>query len=162
MNYNHRKAQNDFDIAWAKAEAYYRENGMTDEQIAAMREFDLEAFKSDRRYYENTLPLIERDLEHQVYEQDFDHFDENNWLDGMPDEVADALKPLPEEQLKAYYFYRVEEYTQKEIAVMLSISQPTVYRMIGEIDEILSSVNKTGGPRRLVYEGQCEKCPQAS
>ena len=144
MNYNHRKAQNDFDIAWAKAEAYYRENGMTDEQIAAMREFDLEAFKSDRRYFENTLPLIERDLEQQVYEQDFDHYDESNWLDALPEVVAAELRELPEEQLKAFYLYRVEEYTQREIAVMMSTWQQIISLWIVQIDEILQNHCKTG------------------
>ena len=162
MGYNHFIAQKEFELAWAKIEAYYRENGMTDEQIAAMREFDLEAFKSDRRYYENTLPLIERDLERQVYEQDFDHYDENNSLDGMPDEISAVLMQFPEEQLKAYYFYRVEHYSQKEIAVMLSNWQQVVSLWIIQIDEIIQNHCKIGGSRRLVYEGQYEKCSQAS
>ncbi len=64
-----------------------------------MREFDLEAFRSDRRYYEHTLPLIERDLENEaVYEQHFDYYDETNWLDALPEEVVTNLREFPEEQ----------------------------------------------------------------
>lgn len=145
MNYNHRKAQNDFDAEWTKAEEYYRENGMTEEQIAVMREFDLEAFRSDRRYYEHTLPLIERDLENEaVYEQDFDYYDETNWLDALPEEVVTKLRDFPEEQLKAFYLNRVEEYTQQEIAVMMSTWQQIISLWIVQIDEILQNHCKKG------------------
>ena len=123
MNYNNGKAQREFEHEWAKTEAYYRENGMTEEQIAAMYEFELEVFRSNRRYKEHTVPFTNHNLGNQaLYEQDFEHYDESNWLDALPEDTADALRELPEEQLKAFYLYRVEEYTQQEIAVILNIS----------------------------------------
>ncbi len=115
---------------------------------------ELEVFRSNRRYKEHTVPFTNHNLGNQaLYEQDFEHYDESNWLDALPEETADVLRELPEEQLKAFYLYRVEEYTQQEIAVILNTSQPAIFRMIGEIDEILSNVNKTRGPRRLYNRG---------
>ena len=155
MNYNHAKAQRAFDHKWAKTEAYFRENGMTEEQITAMREFDLDVFNSDRRYHEHTVSLTNHNLGNQkAYEQDFEHYDETNWLDALPEELSALLKQFPDDQLRAYYLYRVEGYTQQEIAVMLSVSQPTAFRLISEIHQIISNVNKTGGSRRLYYRGE--------
>ena len=38
---------------------WYRENGMTEEQIKAIKEFDDKAEKSDKEYYAHTVPLSE-------------------------------------------------------------------------------------------------------
>ncbi len=154
MNYNNGKAQREFEHEWAKTEAYYRENGMTEEQIAAMYEFELEVFRSNRRYKEHTVPFTNHNLGNQaLYEQDFEHYDESNWLDALPEETADALRELPEEQLRAFYLYRVEEYTQQEIAVMMSTWQQIISLWIVQIDEILQNHCKTGGSRRLYNRG---------
>ena len=154
MKYSHAKAQRAFDRKWAETEAYFRENGMTEEQIAAMREFDLEAFNSDRRYREHTVALTSHGLGNQeAYEQDFDHYDKDNWLDALPEELSEALKRFPKEQLHAFFLNRVEGYTQQEIAVMMSSAQCTISRRIGEIDRIISSVHKTGVLTGCIIEG---------
>jgi hypothetical protein len=53
MAYNHRKAFNEFLAQQKKNEEAYRAAGMTDYQIREMYKFDLEVFRSDRRFYEH-------------------------------------------------------------------------------------------------------------
>lgn len=57
MGYNHGLAKKRFEIEWQKNEKLYRELGMTDEQIASIREFDYEVFCSDRAYLEKKIDL---------------------------------------------------------------------------------------------------------
>ena len=38
---------------------WYRKNGMTEEQIKAIKEFDDKAEKSDKEYYEHMVPMSE-------------------------------------------------------------------------------------------------------
>ena len=96
----------------------------------------------------------------EAFEQDFDHYDKDNWLDALPEELSEALKRFPKEQLHAFFLNRVEGYTQQEIAAMMSISQPTAFRLIGEIHEIISSVNKTGVLTGCIIEGDEKNASQ--
>ena len=54
-----------FQALQARQEKAWRQAGMTEEQIGAMREFDREVFRSDRRYYAHTdaFPEPGRDTE---------------------------------------------------------------------------------------------------
>lgn len=61
MSYNHGLAKKEFENEWQKKERQYRELGMTEEQISAIREFDEQEFKVERVYLEKKVPLAEAD-----------------------------------------------------------------------------------------------------
>ena len=59
MAYNHAAEEKKFKKLWNKKEKIYRESGMTDEQIAAIREYDVQMFNLDRAFYRRTTLLAE-------------------------------------------------------------------------------------------------------
>jgi len=70
----------------------------------------------------------------------FATYNESNWLDVLPDELAQQLSGLPEERLRAFYLYRVQRYTQKEIAVKFHKSQVAAHFWIQQIAEIIVNI----------------------
>ena len=58
MSYNHGLEEKIFEKQWKKTSEEYRKSGMTEEQIAAIYEFDRKVFNSDRRYRERTVDLL--------------------------------------------------------------------------------------------------------
>ena len=66
-------------------------------------------------------------------------YNESNWLDVLPDELMQRLSGLPKERLRAFYLYRVQRYTQKEIAVKFHKSQVAVHFGIKQIAEIIEN-----------------------
>lgn len=59
MSYNHGIEEKRFKGRWEQQEKHYRKNGMSDEQIAALRKFDEECFKQDRAFYRRTTLVAE-------------------------------------------------------------------------------------------------------
>ena len=58
MSWNDAYERRKFKENKKKQAAEYRALGMTEEQIQAMYEFDLEQFRSDRRFYSHTQSLL--------------------------------------------------------------------------------------------------------
>ena len=58
MSWNDAYERRKFKENQKKQAAEYRALGMTEEQIQAMYEFDLEQFRSDRRFYSHTQSLL--------------------------------------------------------------------------------------------------------
>ena len=50
MAYNHAAEEKKFKELWDKKEKIYRESGMTDEQISAIREYDVKMFNLDKAF----------------------------------------------------------------------------------------------------------------
>ena len=95
MDYSHAKAQRAFDHEWAKTEAHFRENGMTEDQIAAMREFDLDVFNSDRRYHEHTVDLsLAESIAVPSPEELYNECTETEWINLLPYYLSRHLKKL--------------------------------------------------------------------
>ena len=55
MSWNNGYERKKFELAQRRQAAKYRKLGMTEEQIEAMYKFDLEQFKSERRFYSHTV-----------------------------------------------------------------------------------------------------------
>ena len=66
-------------------------------------------------------------------------YNESNWLDVLPYKLSQQLSGLPKERLRAFYLYRVQRYTQKEIAMKFHKSQVAVYFWIKQIAEIIEN-----------------------
>lgn len=140
MKYNHAQAEKQFRREWRIKFRFYRENGMTLEQILPLYKMDKAELRNDRRYYEHTVPLeeIERDLQHAQMPE-LDTYNESNWLDAISIELAQQLSVLPAERLRAFYLHRVCGYTQAEIAVKFHKSQTAIFYWLAQIAEIIDS-----------------------
>ena len=145
MKYNHALAEKNFRTEWRIKFRFYRQNGMTLEQILPLYKMDKAELRSDRRYYDHTEPLTDTEHDLRLAEMPvFATYDETNWVDALPDELAQKLVKLPDAWLRAFYYYRVCGYTQSEISVILSIPQLSVSRYIGRIAEIVDEFSKSG------------------
>ena len=160
MNYNHGKAQKEFEREWAKTEAYFRENGMTEEQIAAMYEYDLEAFKSERRYQEHTVKFSNANSIMVASPEDtMFECSESEWLHTLPLELAEQLNRLKKDKLTAFYYHIVYGLTHREIAVILNTSKKSVYRWIGKVYKVCESYKKVAifAPSKRLYSEEANK-----
>ena len=141
MGYNHAQAKKRFLAEWRIKFRYYRQNGLTLEQILPLYKMYNAELRSDRSYYEQTVPLTDAEHGLRVAEEPvLATYNESNWLDVLPDELAQQLSGLPEERLRAFYLYRVQRYTQKEIAVKFHKSQVAVHFWIQQIAEIIVNI----------------------
>lgn len=73
MGFNYRQKRKEFEQNWAKALKEYIDAGMTQEQIAAVREFDEELFRQER-VYENRINVGLPDLNIQRFSVEEDYF----------------------------------------------------------------------------------------
>lgn len=139
MSYNHGAAKKKFETEWQKKEKQYRELGMTEEQINAIREFDEQEFRSERVYLEKKVPLAEADEFRQITidESDIDNIEEN-WYEYITDsEKKKAVRNVPANMRKVFYLNKVMRMSQQEIPSILLISRQTLSYWIVKISEIL-------------------------
>lgn len=139
MAYNHAKEEIIFKEKWEKNERLYREIGMTDEQIASIKEFDSKAFKLDRAFYRRTMLLTEpENLSEGVLDSHSDTYLEEYWTELIDsgDKYYKLMK-VPPIMRKAFYMYKVLGLYQDEISSKLSIPQRTISYWIGKIAKIL-------------------------
>ena len=139
MAYNHGAAKKKFETEWQKKEKQYRELGMTEEQINAIREFDEQEFRSERVYLEKKVPLAEADEFGQITidESDIDNIEEN-WYEYITDsEKKKAVRNVPANMRKVFYLNKVMRMPQQEISSILLISRQTLSYWIVKISEIL-------------------------
>ncbi len=139
MSYNHGAAKRKFETEWQKKEKQYRELGMTEEQINAIREFDEKTFRSDRAYLEKKVPLAEADEFRQttINELVIDNIEEN-WYEYITDsEKRKAMRKVPANMRRAFYLNKVMSMSQQEISSILLVTQQTISYWIVKIAEIL-------------------------
>lgn len=139
MSYNHGLEERIFEKQWKKTAEEYRKSGMTEEQIAAIYEFDRQVFNSDRRYRERTIDLYNNPILKKM--KVYDDYSENNrysWIDNIEDpEKYKKIMSLPKIWRDAFTMYLYDGYTQKEISSKLLRPQQSISRWIVKIAEIL-------------------------
>ena len=139
MAYNHGLAKNKFENEWQKKERQYRELGMTEEQINAIREFDEKEFKAERAYLEKKVSLAEADEFRQTTIDEFviDNIEEN-WYEYITDsEKRKILRNVPANMRKAFYLNKVMNMSQQDVSLILLIPRQTLSYWIVKISEIL-------------------------
>lgn len=139
MSYNHGSAKRKFENEWQKKERQYRDLGMTEEQINAIREFDEQEFRAERVYLEKKVPLAEADEFRQTTIDEFviDNIEEN-WYEYIADtEKRKALRKVPAKMRKAFYFNKVMKMSQQDISSILLIPRRTIGWWIVKIAEII-------------------------
>lgn len=139
MSYNHGLEEKKFKEQWQKTAEEYRQSGMTEEQIAAIYEFDREVFNSDRRFKERTVGLFDNENSKtlMVYD-DYSAYNRYSWIDEIEDmEVYSQIMSLPEIWREAFTMYIFDGYTQKDISSKILKPRRTIASWIGKIAEIL-------------------------
>jgi len=153
VGFNYAKERRKFEDEWVKLRKQYREAGFSEEGIAAMRDYDEEVFRQQRRYYTHTqeLPLeIDEDNDEagtslfEKFESLRATFDESDfdsrfaWVDTVddPDLVA-RLKLLKESDLELLTLYAIDGYSQPEIARLLGGTQQNISLKINRIKNFL-------------------------
>ena len=139
MAYNHAKEEMMFKEKWEKNERLYREIGMTDEQIASIKEFDSRVFKLDRAFYRRTILLPEpEELSSGTTDTHSDTYLEEYWVELV--ESAEKYRRLMEVPFiirKAFYMFSVEGISQSHISSKLLIPTRTLRWWFRKIAEIL-------------------------
>ena len=143
MGYNHAREVRKFNEKLSKLVRLYRELGMSYQDILVLYKFDKAVLNSDRRFYRyrSGYDLTDNNLEFS-YVPEFDTYGIGNWIEVLPPVLREKLAKLPEVQLQAFYLYRVCEYTQDEISVILNKPQRTISMWIGKIAEIIRIYSK--------------------
>ena len=138
MIYNHAKAEAKFRKEWEKKVRFYKKNGMTQEQIDSIYQFEREVFNSNRRFYEHCVGLQTEGYNPNLsVESIFERYDADTWTDALDEELQKQLKKFKPVQLKAFYLYKVDGYTQDEISEILTTPQRSISRWISEIAKII-------------------------
>ena len=139
MGYKHGLEKRKFDAEWNKNEKLYRELGMSDEQIASIKEFDNDTFRSDRAYLEKKVDLSDIENKLQSYEFSIDEYDiEENWHEYISDiEKRKKLSELRPIERRAYYLNTVMKIAHRDISLILLVSRRCISRWIVKIAEIL-------------------------
>ena len=129
-----------FEKNWAETEALYREQGMSEEAIQAMREYDWDLFKAARINAIHTQDMgfqpdeddesMESPLLGKFFDQLTNQYDTVGshdrywWLEELKDpRLAKGLAKLTDENKELLTLIFVEGFTQEECAVILHITQ---------------------------------------
>ena len=143
MSYNKGLEKKKFDEQIKKQEAWYRKEGMSEEAIKAMTEFDTDWFNSCRREYEHTQrlepfiedieeegknPLIERFQEAMTYYMEPLKDNIYWWIDEIENQAA--LKAVSKMDFMTVTIVSLVVfcgYRKDEVAKMLGITTRNVY-----------------------------------
>lgn len=139
MGYNHANEEKKFKEEWKQKEQLYRDSGMTDKQIAAIKTFDENMFNRDRAFYRRTMIVAEPEsLTEGIPDDRSDTYLEEYWTELIDsEETYNCLMAIPPIMRKAFYMYKVLGLYQTEISLKLSIPQQTLSYWIVKIAEIL-------------------------
>ncbi len=164
MSWNNGLERKKFEARMAKQAKEYRKAGMTEEQIQAMYEFDLEQFNSDRRYYMHTQPLEVQEVNDEGDEVDdsfirqfidaFSTLDEDEyflssdrygWIDCIENtSLSEAIREMDPDEIEIITLHVYEGYDFYETADIMGMTYRQVWyrwRKIAEkISELFSDV----------------------
>lgn len=156
MSWNNGYRRKQFEEKQKKQAEEYRALGMTEEQIQAMYEFDLEQFKSDRRFYSHTQSFLpdtfdeneDNDEKLSIFELFEDVFTTTIeeaecksrywWVDEIgEDDLLGGVRNLNSEQIEILTLIVFENYSQKDAAEKMGIPYRSFKRKIQQIKILL-------------------------
>lgn len=160
MSFNNGRERRKFEAAWKKLRMEYAAAGMDAAAIEEMYQFDLDTFRSERRYAEHT-----QGMPFQQFDDDGDTASEGNsallvkflgslavmpketddgnryaWLDQIEsEEVSKALRKLSQQQIEILTLVAFEGYNATEAGKILGLTQQGVSWHISKIKKILKN-----------------------
>ena len=147
MGYNYAHELKMFLARCKKLRIKYRMEGMSEEAINKILEFDYEQFKSDRKFYrhqhseplhlpDDILELIPASDEHSTYHSRY------WWIDEIENPMILAyLYQLPLRDIELITLCIYEGYDQKEAAELIGLSESAVSYRINKIKKILKNIS---------------------
>ena len=157
MSWNNGYETKKFEARQKKQADEYRALGMTEEQIQAMYEFDLEQFKSERRHRMHTQPLqVEEFEDNDADESDNtllnEFFDELTctietsgdksrywWIEEIDNpQLAKRIKMLTKDDLELITQSVIDGYSQTELAAIYGIAQKNISKKLKRIKKFIS------------------------
>ena len=155
MAWNDTYERKKFEKEQEQLTSEYRAAGMTEEQIRQMYLFDLDFFKSRRRYSihnqqfpegifesgdDSKSPLGEKFLNAISVMFECSGVQSRYWwTEEIEDsKLARAIKGFDGDQLELITLWAFEMYTQSEIAGLLGVSQAAVSKRISQIKKIIN------------------------
>ena len=153
MAWNNGKEMKKFKEQQKRLREQYLANGMTEEQIAVLYQFDLEQLNSRRRECEHTQPfdfeafegeadegqnpLYDKFLEILSITDDYSSLDRYGWIEEIEDvKILKAVKTLSKEEIEIVTMLAFEDMNQSEIATSFGLSQQSISKKIKKIKEI--------------------------
>lgn len=155
MKWNNGYERKRFEANQKKLAEEYRKAGMTEEQIKAMYEFDLEQFKKDRIYQMHTQALqVEEFDEMDADESDnalIKHFENELttsiedgehsrywWIEEIENpKIAQQLKKLSCDDIELLTKRVIDGFNQAELAKEYNISQKNISKKLARIKKFL-------------------------
>ena len=157
MGFNNFIGRKNFERNWEKLREEYAAAGMDPAAIEAMYQFDLDVYKSDRRYGEHvqtdcfqdfdgdvdcaadTDVLREKFLDSiSIMPQETDSSRRDYWVDEIDSPwLSAALRQLSPQDIELLTLYVFDGYRVTEIAAMQGVSQPTVSKKLKRIGNFL-------------------------
>ena len=147
MSWNNAYERKKFEAKQKKQAEEYRALGMTEEQIQAMYEFDLEQFNSERRYREHTQAFIPDDFDEDEDDDEklsiFEKFkdvlttsieDSGNksrywWVEEIDDsDMVKKIKSLSEKDLEILTLMVIDNLKHEDIAEIMGVTVRTIER----------------------------------
>ena len=138
MAYNYAREKRKFDAEWKRKALWYRKEGMSEEDIEAMRCFDLAQFNRDRAYESRRRPLETAcgSCYIKAPETDTGRY---SWIDEVSDpRLAKRLHELSEADLELLTLIVIDGKTYRDVAGIFSCSHQNISRHIARIRKILS------------------------
>ena len=149
MGFNYAREKAKFTAEWNKLEKWYKEQGMSQESIEKMREFDWNVFKKNRIYiiHNQELPDNVFGDKRGVLTEKFENlkvdFPENvssdkySWVDSiMDEELLKKIKKLSDDYLDIITML-MDGYTQEEIGKERNVKKQAICNKIKRIKKIL-------------------------
>lgn len=149
MGFYYAREKKKFDVEWDKTAAWYKAEGMPDEDIEAMRRFDWAEFCSRRAYENRTQPLPEETIEADSASTLFQKFEQltvspeafngrSDWIEQIEDgALAGRLKQLSPDDLELLTRYAIEGAAQSELALQFDIGQQGISKRLKKIKNFL-------------------------
>ena len=135
----------------ARLEEEYRAAGMTKEQIEAIRAFDREVQRSNRRFYRHNQRLSPRgeaedNAEPREDGREFRLRDRMGWLEEIESPaLAECLREADPELLEILTLWVFEGWNQREVARLLCCSRQNVTEILRNFRARLRSRMAQGG-----------------
>lgn len=158
MSWNNRSERAKFEAIQKKHYEEYLKQGMTEDQIKEMYEFDLEQFNSDRRYYMHAQSVFPEDFDDNDDNEDklsiFEKFRdvltvsiENSsefsrywWIEEIDNPILAAnIKELTPDDLELLTKYIVDGVKQTDLSVYYGITQKNICKKISRIMNFLKT-----------------------
>ena len=153
MRFNYAKERKKFDLRWEKLRDFYKSEGMSEPAIEQLYQFDLELFRSERRFANRMQPLpplhiVENagrssELFKKFYllKTQFDESDFSGryaWIDTIEDPaLLNQIPKLSKRDLELLTYLVIEGHTQKELAQKWNCTQKSISNRLKKIKKIL-------------------------